>query len=358
MRGLGVVPQPLVGAGPPNHLGTDPKAPVLFLFDDGSVQAVLARYGQHLLDSFDGSALKSGTFTAVAGVHELGENNRIPRAMGHYVPSYDPMCARKESAPSSFAQYLARARFETAGSGNTDKLVNATAAALLAASEIAGSTHGQIARKSPHRRVVEILGDSDARASYLSLQQIVLTHRGDITPAVWAAEARAHIEAVVRQLSGAAALEGAVVAFLATPPPQAIAEGEAAVVVARTDNLFAYPPDAPRVRIRLGSIHSVKGETHTATLVLDSFFHSHHLSELKPWLLGTKSGGSSTNLRGRLVPEGPQILRRLKLHYVAMTRPTHLLCLAMRKDAFGRGELDTLTDRGWTIIDCCEVAQT
>lgn len=356
VKGLGVAPQPLVGAGPPNHLGTNPKASVIFLFDDASVEVVLAHYGQHLLDSFDGAALESGVFAAVAGVHELGEDDRIPRAMGHYVPSYDPACARKESAPTSFAQYLARARFEMAGSGNTEKLVNATAAALVAASELAGGTRGPIVRKSPHRRVVEMLGDSDARASYLALQEIVLTHQGDITSAIWVAEALVHIEAVVRQISGVAALDADVVAFLAAAQPQAIGAGEAAIV-ARTDNVFAYPPRAPRVRIRLGSIHSVKGETHTATLVLDSFFHDHHLSELKPWLLGTRSGGSSTNRRGRQVFEGPRILGRLKLHYVAMTRPTHLLCLAMRKDAFGEGELDTLAIRGWTIIDCCAPAQ-
>ena len=47
------------------------------------------------------------------------------------------------------------------------------------------------------------------------------------------------------------------------------------------------------------------------------------------------------------------MLGRLKLHYVAMTRPTHLLCLAMRKDAFVDEELTALADRGWKIIDCC-----
>lgn len=356
VKGLGVTPQTLLGAGPPDFLGVDPKAPAIFLFDDGSVQGVLARYGQHLLDSFDAAALEKGVFTAVAGVHEPGEDDRIPRAMGHYAPSYDPTCARRESAPSSFAQYLARARFQTAGSGNTDRLVNATAAALLAASELAGGSHGYGARKSPHRRVVDMLGDSDARTDYLALQEIVLTHQGDLSPAVWAAVALAHVEGVVRHLSGAVALGGDVAAFLAAPQPEALTEGEAAIV-APTDNLFAYPPDAPQLRIRLGSIHSVKGETHTATLVLDSFYYNHHLSELKPWLLGAKSGGFSTNRRGRQVSEGTRILGRLKLHYVAMTRPTHLLCLAMRKDAFVEGELEILTDRGWAIIDCCTIAQ-
>lgn len=355
VKGLGVTPQALIGAGPPDYIDIEPKAPAIFLFDDASVQSVLARYGQHLVDTFPPAALNRGIFTAVAGVHDLDENGRIPHAMGHYMPSYDPACVRKETAPNSLAQYLARARFETAESSNSDKLVNAMAAALLAASELAGGSHGRVARKSPHRRVIELLADSDARADYLALLEIILANQGDVAPATWIVEAQPHVDAVVRQLSGAAVLSAEVIAFLAPPQPQVFAEGEA-VTTMRTDNLFTYPFGAPLVRIRLGSIHSVKGETHTATLVLDSFFHAHHLSELKPWILGEKSGGSTTNSRGKPVSEGPRILSRLKLHYVAMTRPTHLLCLAMRKDAFGEGELETLTSRGWTIIDCCTVA--
>jgi hypothetical protein len=356
VKGLGVTPQELVGAGPSKQFPAEPKTPAIFLFDDASVNAVLGRYGEYLIDTFDNETLNRGTFTAVAGVHELDSSKPIPHAIGHYFSRYDPAIARKESAPKSFAQYLARARLEMAGSGNTDKLVNATAAALLAASELAGGNQGQITRKSPHRRVVEMLGDSDAQASYLSIQEMVLMHKGEIIPALSAMEARAQIEAVVKRLSGATSLNGDVMTFFAAPPPHAIDEGGVATA-ARTENLFAYPPDAPRVRIRLGSIHSVKGETHTATLVLDSFFHSHHLRELKPWLLGAKSGGSSTDSKGRQVREGARILGRLKLHYVAMTRPTHLLCLAMRKDSFGEGELETLAGRGWSIIECCQPNQ-
>ncbi|BBB11679.1 UvrD/REP helicase [Sphingopyxis sp. FD7] len=102
----------------------------------------------------------------------------------------------------------------------------------------------------------------------------------------------------------------------------------------------------------------MKGESHTATLVLDSFYFAHHLSELKPWLLGAKAGGSRLNGRGNVVTEGSRMLGRLRLHYVAMTRPTHLLCLAMRKDVFAAGELDILTGRGWMVIDCCVPTQT
>jgi hypothetical protein len=205
--------------------------------------------------------------------------------------------------------------------------------------------------------VTDLLAETEAHGSYLTLQELVLTSRGEITEVNWNAAARTLVETIVKQLCGDPALGADVAAFLAWPqvnPPQ---EGEA-VIPARHDNLFAYPSGAPKVWVRLGSIHSVKGETHTATLVLDSFYHNHHLRELKPWLLGAKTGGSTVNKKGKTVVEGSRMLGRLKLHYVAMTRPTHLLCLAMRKDAFVNGELDILRGRGWTIIDCCDTVES
>ena len=48
---------------------------------------------------------------------------------------------------------------------------------------------------------------------------------------------------------------------------------------------------------------------------------------------------------------------RLKTHYVAMTRPTHILCLAMRRSVFldNSGQLDAakvklLEERGWNVM--------
>lgn len=271
--------------------------------------------------------------------------------MGHYVPTYDHCCARKEATPNSFAQYLSRACIEIIGSKNSEKLVNATASALLAASELSGSIYSRISRKSPHRRVVELLGETEVIVSYMALQEMILTSRGKITQDDWNTAVLPLIVSCVKQLSGSAVLGGSVTAFLAWPQINTSQEEE--TILTRSTNLVSYPNNSPQVQIRLGSIHSVKGETHTATLVLDSFYFNHHLSELKPWILGTKAGGSTVNRRGRTIFEGSRMLGRLKLHYVAMTRPTHLLCLAMRKDAFVDEELTALADRGWKIIDCC-----
>ncbi len=351
VKGFGVVPQALAGAGPSGTaIGGGARPHTLFLFDDASVEQVLAFYGDLLIASFDERALETGLFTAVAGVHEMDELDRIPRAMGHYAPFYDAGCVRKEGAPTSFAQHLAKARFNAVGTGNAHGIVNALAAAMLALGELAGAPPMTTGGKSPHKLLLDVLGETEARRDYLALMEIVLARQGDVGGDVWLGGARQLAERVALALSDAAILPAPAVAFLAWPDAMsAMADQENRIAA----NIFCHPRAAPKVRIRLSSIHAVKGETHTATLVLDSFFHRHHLSELKPWLLGERSGGASVK-KGKLVMEGARMLGRLKLHYVAMTRPTHLLCLAMRRDAIEDAELALLEKKGWKIIDCCE----
>ena len=99
----------------------------------------------------------------------------------------------------------------------------------------------------------------------------------------------------------------------------------------------------------MGSIHSVKGQTHTATLVLETFWNAHNLEKLKPWIVRPKMENAWKK------SDGPEQKTRIKIHYVAMTRPTHLLCLAMKRSSFEKdGVLDQeviqkLKQRGWQI---------
>jgi DNA helicase-2/ATP-dependent DNA helicase PcrA len=67
VKGLGVIPQPLIGAGPtPSAIKTEPKRPTVFLFDDDSVGEVLPYYAAHLVDQFSQDELDAGTFNASA----------------------------------------------------------------------------------------------------------------------------------------------------------------------------------------------------------------------------------------------------------------------------------------------------
>lgn len=68
-------------------------------------------------------------------------------------------------------------------------------------------------------------------------------------------------------------------------------------------------------------MHSVKGKTHSATLIVETFSGQRFLEMMLPWLEGKpleKKEHKVTYRKNRM------------LMYVGMTRPAHLLCLAIR----------------------------
>ncbi|OJT95331.1 MAG: hypothetical protein BGN83_19010 [Rhizobium sp. 63-7] len=192
--------------------------------------------------------------------------------------------------------------------------------------------------RNPHTFLLTVLS-GDALVRYKQLLDFLVVHIGLITPWLWRDFVALILRVIAEETAGKVIGEREFIEFLRWKQLDDFPAGSPSVV----SNIFSYPAEDPKVKIRLGSIHSVKGETHTATLVLDSFFHDHHLSALKPWILGDKVGKGA---------EGSRIQGRLKLHYVAMTRPAQLLCLAMRSDVFSANERAQLVARGWTIREC------
>jgi DNA helicase II / ATP-dependent DNA helicase PcrA len=340
---LGVVPQGLVGLGPLQGQFTVKVRPsALILFDDQTILSVLAEYAKYLLDAFTAEELATGLYTAVSGVHTSEKTDKVPRTLGHYAPSYNPDISRKDSSPESFIQSVLSGRREMADDADAYPIVSKTGAAILRLAQLADADLSYARRKSSHRYVLELLEQkAEVRQSYLSLIDRLIRDGGEISEAQWNDECRPCVAKVAAAIAGKPATASDCTKFLEwMPPPSGIAAAHAPET---HDNVYRYPPDAPKVNIRLCSIHSVKGETHTATLVLESYYFAHHLQELKPWLLGMKTGGTKQTVR---------ILGRLKLHYVAMTRPSHLLCLAMRRDSLNGTEIAMLAARGWHIIDC------
>ena len=91
----------------------------------------------------------------------------------------------------------------------------------------------------------------------------------------------------------------------------------------------------------------MKGQTHLATMLLNTFWYGHSSMKMLPWLLGQKANASAAGDRDR---------RRLVQSYVAMTRPTHLICLAVLRSTFGKGrvfadQLVALASRGWCVAE-------
>ena len=89
--------------------------------------------------------------------------------------------------------------------------------------------------------------------------------------------------------------------------------------------------------MEFGSIHSVKGRTHLATLVLETYMKSHNMKSILKYLCG-KFPKTKTH------PE-----KKLKCQYVAMTRARALICLAIPIDFVDEAAQKQLQNIGWNI---------
>ncbi|RFD32112.1 hypothetical protein CER19_05710 [Pseudomonas sp. GL93] len=95
--------------------------------------------------------------------------------------------------------------------------------------------------------------------------------------------------------------------------------------------------------IHIGTLASMKGETHLATLVMESLGHPSRRFDLQLALpiiagIGTRSGK---------MPETQ--LSQFRNLYVGMSRPTSFLCLAVNAERVSDECKTALVDQGWTI---------
>ena len=104
--------------------------------------------------------------------------------------------------------------------------------------------------------------------------------------------------------------------------------------------------------VEVGTIHSVKGETHDATLIMETKFRKYFdIREMLPFML------DYTKNRPSFVPTSPKskdtilatYIRRL---YVATSRPRYLLCLAIHEDNINDNQICKLKKQGWTESIC------
>jgi len=77
--------------------------------------------------------------------------------------------------------------------------------------------------------------------------------------------------------------------------------------------------------IDVSSVHAVKGETHTATLLLETFFYGYDVHRILSQLKGKLATGRETE----------RVQESLKVAFVACSRPTHMLAIAIHADTVG-----------------------
>jgi DNA helicase-2/ATP-dependent DNA helicase PcrA len=106
-------------------------------------------------------------------------------------------------------------------------------------------------------------------------------------------------------------------------------------------NTYVEKVDGRDICIELDTIHSVKGETHAATLILETKFYEYDVHQMLDYIIGIKN----------ITPTGVRKPKFMKQLYVAMTRPKHLIGIAIDESRFPEAKRALAIANGWNVVD-------
>jgi len=351
---LGLCPYTMIGRGPTKIAGSDvgDVQNTIFLFDDqDGAKRVPKSFASLLFEIFSEDQLSAGVFKAVGQVHKRTDDNNFPKHVGHYWDLYDPMMSRMEPVPATFVEYVLAGCLSAEIIGETFPALEKIADGFLKLLDIVdfkASSTGY-APRGKHRRVLRILESVPEQLSvYRDFCHEFAVKKSFLTKSLWEDVWMGRISAVVREVTACDPQEiGPAKSFLNWSSVD-IADIIREPSRFATGNTLTFSKGDSTVSIQFGSIHSVKGETHNATLVFETFKNAHNLYSIGDWLTGKNVGATKKC--------SSENLKRLKLHYVAMTRPSHMICLALHRPSFfakskdgGIEMLAALQTRGWKI---------
>ena len=324
----------------------------IFVFPDNDASGVLDAFGRHVLATLPSALIGTSTITAIGAVHKPFEdvgpdNHQYPKTVAHYWAGYQSGASRQAYRPRTLAEYILAAQAVAQSGGPLHQCVDSVAFGIAhLANLLAGTAHLK-AHSRQHLQIEHRLSDADeAIAIYRSVLTRFLINREALTLDLWIALCPS-LKLLAATLGGGDTGSPAANDFLTwrdtvnQPQPATLDQVQAAAL-----NTYRCSDGGASVDIRLSSIHAAKGQTHLATLVLETFNKSHFLHSLMPWLLGKHQNGTKCT--------NDKAAQRLLQIYVAMTRPTHLLCLALRSGSLGAGDAyksnqEKLIALGWRI---------
>ncbi len=316
----------------------------VFLFDKSSVSRVLEEYARLVLRGFTDEDLADheNRVVAIGAVQRRGrDDTNFPYSLCDYWDKYEPKTEGPAERLACLGDYVLAGEDEMLADGDCEHVLDRMMEGLAELLRRNGTPHPQ--SKKPftlssltdflrETQSVEFLEMKDAmfrryraaeRATSVNVEKLSEWTRRSLlalTGGRWNKEARAFLEGkATPRMSGHA--------------PTGTSSS--------LQNEYEYKEEGRSVSVSVGTIHSEKGKTHLATLVLQTHCFEQDLPIVLPWIVGRRE-------------RKPKIRTAMHVRraHVAMTRPKELLCLALCKDTLPAG-FDTccLNARGWRITD-------
>jgi hypothetical protein len=309
--------------------------PILMLYDTKVVTSVINAFGKHVLEVFSDDELRRGVVTAICA-RKAGE---AKSAAGRHLIDYWPSYITSTSTPQG-EESIYRLLVDPPTLGQTalnlEHLVRDVKRAILLV--LRGAKCPAVTDIRDANYLLRKLQSAGVDVAPIrALCRDLAIGRGHTSAANWAGTIDLMFAALNTLLPADFNREsfGSLRAF-ELPAAEPSADGE--------PNEHVVIHDGRSVPIRIGTIASVKGETHLATLVLEAYGGRARRYDLEAALESIAGG---TPLR----PKASESLRGLYRNlYVATSRPSHLLCLAMNRERAPEPLVQKLRDRGWNVL--------
>jgi hypothetical protein len=324
----------------------------IFVFPDNDASMVLDAFGRHVVTSLPNMLNDTSAVTAIGAVHKPAEevtpgHAQYPKTVAHYWEGYQSVSAKKAHHPNTLAEYILSAQSIVRGGGQLHQCVNNVAFGFVHLANLLPGSSQIKALARIHRLVEDKLNSNvEAKLLYRNILTRYVVGNETLTYDLWI-ELRPKLKTLAAVLGGGDPNAASADSFLFWPKlPFLMSSQTVEATNSVAPNTYRFSEGGTSVDIRLSTIHAAKGQTHLATLILETFMRTHFLKNLMPWLLGKHHGGTEC--------KNDESALRLYQAYVAMTRPTHLLCIAVRDSSLGEGKKRLqnqakLIERGWKI---------
>jgi len=325
----------------------------LIIYRDETRGDVIPKFSDIVSRQFSEMHKRSDKFCikVVGAVGNEIDPEREELKIGHYWVDYDKTKAKNNFKEDSFieAVYYCRKSSSDDWAANYKLLTKCILTLLRSANK--KDTEGKYFTGTSMR---EYLKDKDGWDSYRKLIHMLLSDDCRVDQEFWNDSIQVLVKIFEFDASSSEADE-----YLAFHEVQEPAGAEHVENNADEYSLNSLPESKIRHRdgflVEVSTIHAVKGETHDATLVLETKNHCFDLETMIPYLTGDLPNHDHPNVGLRENPHHSASFRAnqkfMRQFYVAMSRPKHLLCLAVHSDRITQEQRASMEVAGWQMRD-------
>lgn len=303
----------------------------IIVFDDDHIQDVLPKYGSIVLESFSDDEL---ALDNTCGIYAVGmihkkeqiedDNNKFPFCVKDYYPSYDANANRFIKTPNLLIDFFRAGVKNNSFSELVESVANGIRHIINAyqAKRI-------VFKKTSFNSLCQLIPEKQLLSFRKEFYEIIKFPFDSETE--WTIISKSIVEFCSKWFGIDVSASKLLIWFDRTEHTEK-----------KPENVFSYTDSSTgrTVNINIGSIHSQKGRTHIATLVLETYWYDPNIDHILDWLINNPS---------KKTP-GTRDSMRLKCHYVALSRAKGLICIALPKKRITTEKLEGLKSVGWRVI--------